>query len=92
MLNGFELGVYVLCGFMFPVTVLAPWAQGIAGALSPTWATRAIYAATTNEGPHDFALWWLTAILISLAYLVGALFLYQMVERRARVSGELALA
>ena len=92
MLNGFELGVYVLCGFMFPVTVLAPWAQVISGSLSPTWATRAIYAATTNEGPHDFALWWLAAILISLAYLVGALFLYQMVERRARVSGELALA
>jgi len=92
MLNGFELGVYVLCGFMFPVAVLAPWAQTISGALSPTWATRAIYAATTNEGPHDFVLWWLVAILISLAYLVGALFLYQMVERRARVSGELALA
>jgi ABC-2 type transport system permease protein len=92
MLNGFELGVYVLCGFMFPVAILAPWAQGIAAVLAPTWATRAIYAATTSEGPHDFAAWWLATVLLSLAYLVGALFLYQLVERRARVSGELALA
>lgn len=92
MLNGFELGVYVLCGFMFPVTVLAPWAQGVGAALAPTWATRALYASTTTEGPHDFAAWWTAAIVLSLAYLVAAYFLYALVERRARVSGELALA
>ncbi|HYM67265.1 MAG TPA: ABC transporter permease [Patescibacteria group bacterium] len=92
MLNGFELGVYVLCGFMFPVTVLASWAQGVGAALAPTWATRALYASTTAEGPHDFAAWWLAAVALSLVYLVLAFFLYAMVERRARVSGELALA
>jgi len=92
MLNGFELGVYVLCGFMFPVTVLAPWAQGVSGLLAPTWATRALYASTTAEGPHDFALWWLAAIGLSVAYLVCAYFLYRLVDSRARVSGELALA
>ena len=92
MLNGFELGVYVLCGFMFPVTVLAPWAQGVGDLLAPTWATRALYASTTSEGPHDFALWWIVAIALSLVYLVSAYFLYALVERRARVSGELALA
>jgi ABC-2 type transport system permease protein len=92
MLNGFELGVYVLCGFMFPVTVLAPWAQGVGGALAPTWATRALYASTTSDGPHDFVTWWVAAIALSVAYLVIAYFLYRLVERRARVSGELALA
>jgi ABC-2 type transport system permease protein len=91
MLNGFELGVYVLCGFMFPVAMLASWAQGIAGFLAPTWAVRAVYASTTTEGPHDFVAWWLAAVAISLAYLVGAAFLYRLVDRRARVSGELAL-
>ena len=92
MLNGFELGVYVLCGFMFPIAILATPLQGVAGLLSPTWATRALYASTVAEGPHDFVLWWLLAIGLSLAYLVGAYFLYSLVEREARVSGELALA
>jgi ABC-2 type transport system permease protein len=92
MLNGFELGVYVLCGFMFPVAILAPWAQGVAGVLAPTWAVRAIYASTTTEGPHDFVVWWLGAIGLSLAYLIGAYFLYALVERSARLSGQLALA
>lgn len=92
MLNGFELGVYVLCGFMFPVAVLAAWAQGVAGVLGPTWAVRAIYASTVAEGPHDFAVWWAVAIGLSLLYLIGAYFLYALVEREARHSGELALA
>ncbi len=91
MLNGFELGVYVLSGFMFPVAVLAPWAQGVAGALSPTWAVRALYASTLTEGPHDFAAWWLAAVGLSLAYLGGAYFLYALVGQRARISGQLAL-
>jgi len=92
VLNGFEFGFCILCGFMFPVTTLPDWAQGIAGVLAPTWATRAIYASTTNAGPHDFGAWWLATIGISLAYVVGAVFLYRLVDRRARMSGELALA
>jgi len=92
MLNGFELGIYVLCGFMFPVAVLAPWAQGVAGFLAPTWAVRALYASTLAEGPHNFATWWLATVGLSLAYLAGAYFLYALVERRARMSGQLALA
>ncbi len=92
MLNGFELGVYILCGFMFPIAALATWAQGVAGVLAPTWAVRALYASTVMQGPHDFTLWWLAAIGLSVAYLIGAYFLYGLVEREARVSGELALA
>jgi ABC-2 type transport system permease protein len=92
MLNGFELGVYVLCGFMFPIAVLAPWAQGIAGALAPTWATRAIYASTTSDGPHDFVTWWLVSLGLSFAYLLASFLMYRLVQNRARVSGDLAMA
>ena len=92
MINGFELGFYLLCGFIFPVTVLPGWAQAIAGTLAPTWATRAIYASTTSQGPHDLVAWWLASIALSIAYLFGAFFLYRLVDRRARMSGELALA
>jgi ABC-2 type transport system permease protein len=92
MFNGFEFGFCILGGFMFPVTLLPGWAQGVAGALGPTWATRALYASTTDSGPHDFALWWLAAVGLSVLYLAGAVFLYRLVDRRARMTGELALA
>ena len=90
MLNGFELGVYILCGFMFPIAVLAPWAQGVAGALSPTWASRAFYASTEAHG--DLTPLWVTSIALSVAYLVAGYFLYRLVQTRARISGDLAMA
>jgi len=92
MLNGFELGVYVLCGFMFPVTLLPSWVQVISALLPPAWATRVIYASTTSEGSHDFALWWALSLALTIAYLVAAHYLYALVQRRGRVTGELALA
>jgi ABC-2 type transport system permease protein len=92
MINGFELGTYVFCGFMFPVTILPGWAQAVSALLAPTWATRALYASTTAEGAHDFAVWWALSIVLSVVYLALSLLLYRVVEKRARVSGELALA
>lgn len=92
MLNGFELGVYILCGFMFPIAILSPWAQGVAAALAPTWATRAIYASTTAGGAHDFTTWWVLSIALSIVYLVLAFFMYLLVQSRARMSGDLAMA
>jgi ABC-2 type transport system permease protein len=92
MFNGFEFGFCILCGFMFPVTVLPGWAQVAASLLAPTWATRAIYAATTNAGPHDFIAWWLAAVGLSFVYIACAIGLYRLVDTRARMSGELALA
>ncbi len=92
MLNGFELGVYSLCGFMFPVALLAGWAQGAAAVLAPTWAVRGVYAATSVSGPHDYGAWWLMSAGLSVAYMVCAVFLYRLVQVRARRSGDLALA
>ena len=92
MLNGFELGVYVLCGFMFPTTQLPLWAQDVAAALAPTWATRALYASATPGAEHDYLAWWGASIGLSIAYLGLSVLFYRFVEARARVSGSLALA
>jgi ABC-2 type transport system permease protein len=91
MINGFELGTYVLCGFMFPITILPGWLQAISALLPPTWGTRALYAATTAEGPHDFVAWWAATVGLSLVYLGLSVFLFRLVDRRARATGELAL-
>jgi ABC-2 type transport system permease protein len=92
MINGFELGTYVLCGFMFPITILPGWLQAVSALLPPTWGTRALYAATTAEGPHDFVAWWAATVVLSVAYLGLSVFLFRLVDRRARATGELALA
>ena len=91
MVNGFEFGTYVFCGLMFPITVLPGWGQVIAAMLAPTWAVRALYASTTSEGPHDYIAWWALSIALSVIYIAASLFLYRVVDRRARVTGQLAL-
>jgi len=92
VLNGLELGVYGLCGFMFPVTQLPHWLQPISYALSPTWATGALYASASSSPSGDIANWWLVALGLSAVYLALGVVLYRFVEVRARVTGELALA
>src|SRR5260370_9264966 len=53
MFNGFEFGFSILAGFLFPLPFLPGWAQGVAGALPPTLATRALEASPTTPVPHD---------------------------------------
>lgn len=90
--NGFEIGLYALCGFMFPITQLPGWLQVPASLLAPTWATRAIYASTTQSGGHEYLLWFAYAIGLSAVYLALSWLLFRMVEVRARVTGQLAMA
>jgi ABC-2 type transport system permease protein len=92
VLNGLELGVYGLCGFMYPVSQLPGWLQPVSYALSPTWATQALYAAAGQPSSVGMTTSWLVVLALSAVYLAFGFFLYRFVDARARVSGELALA
>jgi ABC-2 type transport system permease protein len=92
MLNGFELGVYALSGFMYPVSGLPAWLQPFAYLLAPTWATKALYAAATSQPRPEYGLWLGVSLGLVVIYLAIGVVLYRVVEVRARVSGDLALA
>jgi len=91
LINGFEIGLFALCGFMFPVAQLPQWLQWVAALLAPTWATRSLYAAAGQPYGHDYILWCGTAIAISCTYLVIGWILFRLVDLRARVTGQLAM-
>lgn len=88
--NGFEITIYVLCGFMFPVTQLPQWLQAVASVMAPAWATRSLYAAAGQPFGNQYLLWWSASIALSCVYLAVAWVLFRMVDARARVSGQLA--
>ncbi len=92
LLNGVELGVYALSGFMYPVSLLPGWLQAISYALAPTWAVKAMYAAAAARPGGDYLLWWAAAAGLGVLYLAISVALYRFVGVRARVSGDLALA
>lgn len=91
LINGFEIGLFALCGFMFPVSQLPQWLQAFSALLAPAWATRSLYAATGQSYGHDYLLWCGIAIAISCGYLVISWFLFRLVDVRARVTGQLAM-
>lgn len=90
--NGMEALIYLLCGFMFPTTQMPVWVQTISSVLPMTWTIRAMYAATGQAVGRDYAQWWLAAVALVAAYVVIALAFFRFAEKRARVSGQLALA
>ena len=90
--NGFEIGVYVLGGFMFPISQLPSGLQAVASVFAPTWAVRSLYAAAGQPYGHDYVLSCAISIALSCIYLVAGGFLYRAVDVRARVTGQLALA
>jgi ABC-2 type transport system permease protein len=91
LINGFEIGMFALCGFMFPVSQLPQWLQPFSAVLAPAWATRSLYAATGQPDAHAYFLWCGIAIAISCGYLLISWFLFRLVDLRARVTGQLAL-
>ena len=91
LVNTFETPVYLLCGFMFPVTFLPAWAQPLSWFLAPTWTVRGMFAASGQPvGEHRYGTWWLVAAALMIGYAGLTLMLYRLVDRRARRSGELA--
>src|SRR5205807_75777 len=66
VLNGLELGVYGLCGFMLPITQLPGWLQPVSYGLSPTWAARALSAEASPTRGSEAPPHWLIALYFAL--------------------------
>jgi ABC-2 type transport system permease protein len=90
--NGAEAVIYILCGFMFPTTQLPAWVQAVSSMLPPSWTVRALYAATGQPVGRDYGRWWLNAGVLIVLYGLLAVAFFRFAERRARVSGQLAVA
>ncbi len=83
-----EFPIWLVCGFLVPISILPHWVRPISWVLGPTWGMRAIHAGAFGGGP------WLDLGLcfgLAFAYVaVGALLLGRMVDA-ARRQATLAL-
>jgi ABC-2 type transport system permease protein len=90
MVDFLELPVAVLCGFMYPISVLPAWMQAISAALPIRWALQALNACLLGASTTAL-LWrdWTLALGISLLFLWLAQCMSEKVHDLIRVSGEL---
>ena len=86
--NALEYPVWLVCGFLVPLSLFPNWVRPVAWALAPTWGVRAIRQAALGGAPL-----WPVAACIGLATrygVVGAL-LVNTVLRSARSTASLSL-
>jgi ABC-2 type transport system permease protein len=86
--NFFEYPVWLICGFLVPLTLLPDWVRPISWLLAPTWGIRAIRQSALGGSPlPDMAL---CVALAGLYILVGVLVL-ETALRAARARAALSL-
>lgn len=90
--NAMEYPVYILCGFLFPVALLADWARPISYILPPYWAARALHGTSSGGvDMNDLYLAWGMMILFSVIDLLIASRLFKVMLYKVRADATLAL-
>lgn len=92
LVNVLENPIFILCGLMFPVTILPIWVRPLSYVLSPTWCVLLLRSA--SEGITDWVDFFFNVVLIiglTLLYVLVAMLLFRRVESLARKSGTLGV-
>jgi ABC-2 type transport system permease protein len=83
-----EYPIWLICGFLVPLTLLPGWVHPISWALAPTWGMRAVRESSTGGSPlPDLAM----SIGLGAAYVAIGIVLTESVLRAARVKASLSL-
>lgn len=92
-MNCIEIPIILLCGFVFPVTVLPSAVRAVSCALSPTYAVELLRMSVW--GVDDPTLFWQKlGVLLELTalYAILSALLYRRIDRRVRIAATLEVA
>lgn len=91
IMNVIEYPIFLLCGFVFPISILPGWLSWISYILPPTWAIEALRNVTgvTTIFTYKEAILGLSGV--TFIYIVIALVVYRNVDRQARQTGQLGV-
>ena len=86
--NAIEYPVWLVCGFLVPLSLFPGWVRPISWALAPTWGVRAIREAALGGTPWpDVGI----CLALGLGYAAAGVLLVETVLRSARSSASLSL-
>lgn len=87
--SALELPVWLVSGFLVPLSVLPGWVRPLSWLLAPTWGVRAIRTSALGGNPWpDLAM----CLLVGAAYLAVGMLAAESVLRSARLHASLALS
>jgi ABC-2 type transport system permease protein len=86
--NALEYPVWLICGFLVPLSLFPDWVRPISWLLAPTWGVRAIREAALGGSPLPDLL---AALAIGAVYALVGVLLVETVLRSARARATLSL-
>ncbi len=86
--NMFEYPVWLVCGFLVPLSLFPDWVRPISWVLAPTWGIAAIREAALGGSPWDDIG---AALLLGTAYTLAGILVIHRVLDAARAKATLAL-
>ena len=86
--NALEYPVWLVCGFLVPLSLLPAWVRPLSWALAPTWGIRAIRESAIGGSPLPDLL---VCAALGVAYVVVGVALVETVLRAARRTATLSL-
>jgi ABC-2 type transport system permease protein len=86
--NALEYPVWLVCGFLVPLSLFPGWVRPISWALAPTWGIRAIREAALGGSPLVDLL---VCAAIGLVYAAAGMLLVDTVLNSARSRASLSL-
>jgi len=86
--NFFEYPVWLICGFLVPLSLLPQWVRPISWVLAPTWGMNAIRESALGGSPLPDLL---VCLGLGAAYVAFGVLVTDRVLRDARARGSLSL-
>ncbi|MGN7476419.1 ABC transporter permease [Solibacillus silvestris] len=92
LMNFIEYPIFLICGFLFPITILPVWLQPISYILPPTSAIELLRVATSGQASFAQSIESFVQVgIVTLLYCVIGLLSYKAVDRKARIDGKLGV-
>jgi ABC-2 type transport system permease protein len=86
--NLFEYPVWLICGFLVPLSLLPGWVRPISWLLAPTWGVRAIRESALGGSPLPDLL---LCLALGAGYVLVGVLVLERVLRAARAKAALSL-
>ncbi|MEX2104737.1 MAG: ABC transporter permease [Bacilli bacterium] len=92
LMNFIEYPIYLICGFLFPVTILPDWIKPLSYMLPPTWAIELLREVTVQGATMKQIQTPLLSLLgLTLIFFAVGTICYRLVEKKARINGKLGV-
>ena len=93
LMNCLEYPIFILCGFVFPISLLPRFIRPLSYILSPTWAVKIL--RESSLGIKDFSAFYKEVFIlcfISIIYLIISKILFLKIDKRTRIEATLGVS